>query len=169
MSKILKDERGKFAKGYSANPKGREKGSQNKNTIRTSTIMQLAAQDATKAYAMLWEAMEAKEGWAYQLYFKELIPRKVKQATVLLDTKSSKVEDQISSLNDALVKFDEVTEDEIQGRLKTLTAIKVSDSIDNNTSEIKYSRDNLRGIVDKLNVLIDIKGDEEKEDEGSDN
>lgn len=164
MSKVVKDERGKYKKGISGNPNGRPKGVANEVTKRFSGIMQLASQDAPTAYNILWEAVEAKEPWALQLYFKELLPRKVKEATVLLETKSSKVEDQISSLNDALVKFDVVTEDEIQGRLKTLAAIKVSDSIDNNTSEIKYSRDNLRGVVDKLNVLIDSKDNEEKED-----
>lgn len=164
MSKIVKDSRGKFAKGVVTNPEGRKKGTLNKNTLRYSNLCKLASEKYEEAFKLLWEAMEAKEGWAHQLFFKELVPQKQKRETILLNTHSAKVDAQLKALTEGLIKFDEVTEDDIHGRLKTLTAIKVSESIDGHTSELKETRESLMSKLTLLEDVIDVKRKEEDED-----
>lgn len=162
MNTILKDDRGKFAKGVSGNPQGRKKGSLNKRSAKYANIFNLAGEKSEEAFQLLWEAVQAKEGWAHQLYFKELVPKCLKQKTAFLEPVGTSVNEQIKSLSDALITFDELTEDEILTRLKTLAALRVTESIDNHTNEVKETKKTLEEKVALFNKVIELK---EKEHE----
>lgn len=65
-----------FKKGKSGNPEGRGKGAKNKSTIAWNKIRALAIDNYSEAYEELRNHMKAGEGWAWQLFFRHLVPQK---------------------------------------------------------------------------------------------
>lgn len=118
MTKILKDSHGKFMKGVCTNPKGRPKGTINETTKSKLKMFQLAASDYEKAYKLLWEAMDAKEGWAFNLYFKDLLPKKFHQPTILLNTSADDPNSRVEDIVNKLKEFDEITYEEAINEVK---------------------------------------------------
>ena len=125
---LTKPNQTSFKKGQVSNPTGRPKGSANVSTRRFAKIKSLASVDYHKAYEMLWMNMQAGEGWAYQIYFKELVPKKTFTPTILIETKEG--ESRLEALNKGLSKFTELTYEEILNEIKVL--IKLSTETDKN-------------------------------------
>jgi hypothetical protein len=146
-----------FQKGQSGNPAGKKKGTYNEATKRFIEVKHLAAEKSTEAFKMLWSAMEAGESWAYQIYYKELyaIPKNYNEPTVIIDSTDNSVEGQITAITKALPQFDEITHDESLNRLKALTAVQSNESVDNQTSTIRETRESLMEKIDKIQKVID--------------
>lgn len=140
---------GKYKKGVCGNPAGRPKGTMNETTKRYMRIKSLASEDYEKAYRILWEAMEAKEGWAHQLYFKELVPKKLNQPTVFIENLDERLDGQITSLRKGLAQFTEHTEDSLMAALKVLSSIKISESIDNK----EVPRETRESLIEKIEMI----------------
>ena len=56
-----------FQKGTSGNPKGRPK-------VNDSSLSRAVLKDRLAAYKFAQQAMKNQEPWAYELYFKALLP-----------------------------------------------------------------------------------------------
>lgn len=65
----------KFVKGKSGNLKGRPKSAYNGSTDAVIDLKKLVSRNSKKAFKALWEAVEAKEPWALQIFFQELVPK----------------------------------------------------------------------------------------------
>lgn len=154
-----------FPKGISPNPKGRPKGCISKSTAHFLKLKSLAANDYEKAYKLLWEEIENRSSWAFQLYFKDLVPKKLNQETVIIDLGNGALEDQINALRTGLSRFTEHTEESLLNTLKVLSNIKANESLNDQTQIIKESREELLEKVNKIsNVIEFIKQNESSED-----
>jgi hypothetical protein len=162
--KVIKDDRGKFKKGVCTNPNGRTKGSMNETTKKYMRIRNLAAEKYQEAFRILWECVEAKEAWAHQLFFKELVPKTLRQESIILDSVDRSIKGQIVTLTEGLAEFDHVTQDDMMERLKTLAAVKLSDQIDDNDTVVRSNRAALMDKVDRLEHFIELKKKEDKDE-----
>jgi len=153
-----------FQKGEISNPKGKPKGAYNETTKRFIELKQLAANKAEDAFKMLWTAMESGESWAYQIYYKDLysIPKNYNEPTVIIDSTDNSVKGQIIAITKALPQFDEITHDESLNRLKALTNVQTNESIENQTSTIRETRESLMEKIDKIQKVIDYAKSEKK-------
>ena len=123
-----------FKKGQVANPVGRPKGSLDEIKKRSIDLRNMAAKDSDKAYKLLWDAMEAKESWAHQIYFKELslfkkewlnevrVDDVKKQMNNIEDTKETMMQ-----LCNKLLEEESLSRDEVHKVIQTLNDIKVGE------------------------------------------
>ncbi len=140
---------GKYGKGICGNPAGRPKGTLNERTKRYARIKAMACEDYEKAYNLLWEAVEAKEGWAHQLFFKDLLPKKFNQPTVFIEYEDDKLDGQITSLRKGLAQFTEHTEDSLIAALKVLGSIKINDNMDTQIAP----RETRESLIEKIELI----------------
>ena len=124
-----------FKEGESGNPNGRPKGSVNATTIKFAKFKALASERYQDAFNILWEAMEAKEGWAHQIFFKELVPKKVHQPTITVEVEDTTADARAQSIIKELPKFIELTHDEAMNELNVLGRVKVEESILNKAND----------------------------------
>lgn len=164
MNKVIKNEKGHFLKGVCTNPNGRVKGSLNENTKKYMKIKSLAAEKYQDAFKILWECVEAKESWAHQLFFKELVPKTLRQESIILDAVDRSIKGQIVTLTEGLAEFDHVTQDDVMDRLKTLAAVSLSEQVDDADVIVRESRASLVDKVDRIGHLIDLKIKEDDKD-----
>lgn len=153
-----------FQPGVSGNPNGKPKGTLNKTTEAYIKVRKLAADNYERMFNVLLQKGMAGESWAQQLYYKEFIPKKAKEDIVIINPVDKSVKGQIVALTNALSEFEEITHGEALDRLKTLAAVKLTDTIDDHNNEVKESRDSLMEKVDKLEYFIDLKRDVNKEE-----
>lgn len=154
-----KDGKGRWIKGNRANPKGRLKGQYPISTQKFMAVKEIAAQHADKAFKMVWDAMEAKESWAFQIYFKELfhIPRNYGEKTVILEKEERTIDGQIKVITEALPEFDEVTQAESLERLKVLNSIKNPELNLIQVEEVRESKESLREKVELIQQIMEFK------------
>ena len=107
-----------FKKKQSGNPSGRPKGSISEHRKKFMEIAKLAADDAKDIYHELRKCMKAGESWAYQLYVKDLIPKKSFEPTVLVKTENGR--SRLEALTTALSGFVELTHGEVIEEIKVL-------------------------------------------------
>lgn len=150
-----------FQKGVCPNPNGRPKGALSEHIKKFMKVKALASEKYEDAFKLLWEAMEAKEGWAHQLYFKELVPRRIHQHTVFVEAKDDSVESQIDSLRKGLAEFTEHTEESLIGALKALSGIKANEIATAQTNVIE-SRESLMEKIKAIETIIKYKEENEK-------
>lgn len=105
-----------FKKGQSGNPNGRIKGSTSEYRRKFAEIAKLAANDAPKVYKEIREFMEGGESWAYQLYVKDLIPKKAFQPVIQVKTEEGKT--RLEAVTAALSGFTELTHEEAMEEIK---------------------------------------------------
>lgn len=160
MSKLLKNPNGTFMKGVCTNPNGRKKGLTSEATKNFLKIRTMAAEKYPEAFKILWEAVQAKEPWAHQLFFKELAPKRLRHESVMLDVSDKTREGQLKSLSEALTAFDQVTQDEIIERLRALAAVKLSEQVDNEEVTMRANRVALIAKIEKLVELKTAEGEE---------
>lgn len=127
MSKLAP--RSAFKKGKSGNVKGRPKGSKSASTVEWSKVRQLAMTDYVSAYQELRGAMQSGEGWAFNLYFKELVPKKVYTDTVLLELQDNSAECRIKAITQGLLAIDEITYEEAMRELTVLSNTKIAENL----------------------------------------
>lgn len=106
----------KFKKGQIANPKGKARGVLNRSTIRFAKLKSLASDRYEEAFKMLWSSMEIGEGWAFQIYFKELVPKRTFEQKILIQAQEGK--DRREAIIAALPGFTELTHEEALEELK---------------------------------------------------
>lgn len=125
-----------FKKGEVANPNGRPKGAVNATTIKFAKFKTLASEKYEDAFNILWEAMEAKEGWAHQIFFKELVPKKVHQPTIVVDAKDTTTDGRVESIVKELPSFKELTHDEALNEVRVLKAIEQKEQVTKPTDNV---------------------------------
>lgn len=153
---IVKKPRG-FQKGVVTNPNGRAKGVPTTTTLRALKIKGLAAEKYEEAFRILWEAVEAKESWAHQLFFKEVLPKKFNQPTVFVEKTDNTLEEQIDSLRRGLAEFTEHTEESIIAAMTALNKIKANEAITQQTTMVQETREELSKKIGLIQQLIDVK------------
>lgn len=107
-----------FKKGQIANPKGRTKGSVSEYRKKFAEIAKLAANDAPLVYQQIRQFMELGESWAFQLYVKDLIPKKAFEPTILV--KQEEGQTRPEAIINALPQFEELTHSEALEEIKVL-------------------------------------------------
>lgn len=137
-----------FKKGQSGNPRGKPKGALNKSTIRFAKIRTLASNKYEEAFDMVWKAMLNMEGWAYQIYFKELVPKRIYQPTASIETKAGK--GRLEALIKSLSQFTELTHDEILSEIK---ALNIKNSEIDIMSQQKIERESEEELMNKVYAL----------------
>lgn len=105
-----------FKKGQSGNPKGKLKGTLNKATIERTKFQSLASEKYKEAFDVLWSNLEIGEGWAHQIYFNKLLPKKMFLPTVLV--KQEEGRDRLEAVTAALSGFTELTHEEAMEEIK---------------------------------------------------
>lgn len=135
-------------KGQVINPKGRPKGSMNEFKKKSMELRQRALQDVTKAYKILWKAFEAKESWAHQIYFKELVPFKkewlseVNTSNVPTEIKSiDDVNHVLAALTNTLLKEGSMSTEEVHNLIKTLNSIKFTEQFGKQNNQLSKLSD----------------------------
>lgn len=160
MTKLLRTRKAPktaYKKGQSGNPTGKPKGALNKNTINFTKIRHLASDKYEDAFNLLWDAMVNMEGWAYQIFFKELVPRKIYQPITLIETKEG--ESRVESLVKSLSQFTQLTHDEVLSEIKVLNA--KNDEIDLAEMQ-KRERESEEQLMDKMYTIRKVIEHEEK-------
>lgn len=64
-----------YINGQTGNPRGRPRNVNTNYTNVDTELKKQAAKKSKKAFDFLWKAIEAREPWAFQLYFQELVPK----------------------------------------------------------------------------------------------
>ncbi|MBM3467769.1 MAG: hypothetical protein FJX70_08090 [Alphaproteobacteria bacterium] len=105
-----------FKKGQSGNPNGRTKGSTSEYRRKFAEIAKLAANDAPVVYQQIRQFMELGESWAFQLYIKDIVPKKSFQPTVQVKTEDGKT--RLEAVTAALSGFTELTHEEAMEEIK---------------------------------------------------
>ena len=107
-----------FKKGNSGKPKG----TIHKATNHFLQMKSLAANDYKAAYELLWKNMKIGEGWAFQIFFKHLVPKNIHQQTAIV-TQESGVS-RLEAITKALPQFTELTHDEAMNEIRTFKDIE---------------------------------------------
>ncbi len=107
-----------FKKKQSGNPSGRPKGSISEYRRKFLEIAKLAADDAKEVYKEIRKCMKAGESWAYQLYVKDIIPKKSFEPTTLIKMEEGK--NRLEALMVGLCNFVELTHGETLEEIKVL-------------------------------------------------
>lgn len=117
----------KFQKGQIPNPKGRPKGAMSEYRKKFMEMGRLAANDAPKVYDEIRAFMESGESWAYQLYVKDLIPKKAFQPVVQI--KQEDGQNRLEAVTAALSGFTELTHEEAMEEIKTFKHVEEKEEI----------------------------------------
>lgn len=131
-----------FKKGQVANPNGRGKGNLNKATIERAKFQSLASEKYKEAFDVLWSNLEIGEGWAHQIYFNKLLPKKIYQPTVLI--KQEEGQPRLEALTTAMFGFEELTHSEALEEIKVLKSMELEDKKTVEEDCSYYTDDELR-------------------------
>jgi len=135
-----------FKKGQVANPNGRGKGTLNKTTIERAKFQSLASEKYTEAFKLLWNNLKIGEGWAHQIYFNKLLPKKMYQPTVLV--KQEDGQNRLEAVTAALSGFTELTHEEAMEEIKTFKHVEEKEELkDQGTSVLELLED------DKIDLI----------------
>lgn len=105
-----------FKKGQVANPNGRTKGAVSEYRRKFAEIAKMAANDAPVVYQQIRQFMELGESWAFQLYIKDIVPKKAFQPVVQVKTEEGKT--RLETVTAALSGFTELTHEEAMEEIK---------------------------------------------------
>lgn len=136
----------KFQKGQIPNPKGRPKGAMSEYRKKFMEMGRLAANDAPKVYDEIRAFMESGESWAYQLYVKDLIPKKAFQPVVQI--KQEDGQNRLEAVTAALSGFTELTHEEVMEEIKAFKNVEEKEELkDQGTSVLELLED------DKIDLI----------------
>lgn len=129
-----------FSKGEVTNPNGRPKGAVNESTRQYGRIRNLASEKYEEAFLILWEAVQAKESWAHQLFFKELVPKNIHQRTINValspELPANSPDTHISAITEGLSQVKDFTLDEALTTLRTLGNVKITENMAKDNSSM---------------------------------
>lgn len=144
-----------FKKGTSGNKNGRPKGTTSEDTKKFIEIQKLAANDAVKTYELLKTAIEAKEPWAFNIYFNRLytVPKNIGEDTVKLNfSEAANASDYLKILLNSLSDFESYTKDDIIAIIKSISNARLIEVIENMKEEdnvfSKFSDEQIKQIVE---------------------
>lgn len=147
-----------FKKGQVANPNGRPKGAISEHRKHLQELMKKAACDVDRAYKELRTNMKAGESWAYQIYFKELIPKRLMQPMTQVEWKEG--QSRVDAITEALNGFDELTHREVVEELNVLKNMEIKEEQKAKTSWIeKLSDEKLRIMQEWYNEIKNQDGE----------
>lgn len=128
---------------------GRPRGAMNKTTENRARLKELASAKYEEAFSMLWEAMESKEGWAYNLYFKELVPKGVYRPTILVEAGGNNAGERVSAIVRELPNFGELTHEEAIDELRALNNIQATGNSEHDDSNVleQFSDERVKQII----------------------
>lgn len=113
-----------FNKGKSGNPNGRPLGTQSNSTKAWAKLRKLAVDDYEEAYQELRASMKNGEGWAYNIFFNKLLPKKIYMDTIVVEANEASGEARVESIIKQLPKFNELTHEEAISELITFNKLK---------------------------------------------
>ncbi len=123
-----------FKKGETGNPNGRGKDSKNKSSEKWVDLKKQAVEDYNKAYKLLWTHMEAGEGWAFQIFFNKLVPKKKFEECIRVEVpeylSSDTVDGYLRRFIEALRNYEEYTVDEWLQVVSVLNRIKFTEKLE---------------------------------------
>lgn len=152
----MKNRRNLIKKGQVLNPNGRPRGALNEATKNYVRFKHLASEKYQEAFNMLWEAMQAKEGWAFNLYFKDLLPKRLHQPTIFVKTEGKTADDRIAVIIEEMSKFNELTHEEALNEIKVLRT--GSNELDNvYEGHTPDTRAQLMEKIEAIQKVIDYK------------
>lgn len=148
----------KYIKGVSGNPKGRPAGKYSAATVKFMKMKVIAADNADKAFKLLWGAMVEGHSWAFQIYFKDLysVPKNFGELTIKLDNTDRTIDGQLKVLSESLPDFEDVTYSEHMERFKMLHHFKSSGLIEKQLEEVKESKASLQEKVALIQKIVDF-------------
>jgi hypothetical protein len=114
----------KFVKGKSGNLKGRPKSAYNGGTDSITELKKFVSKNSKRAFKILWKAVEAKESWALQIFFQELVPKLETLPLEIDQDNPDKIEATIAGILKAFAKLETITVDEACKLLGTLNHLK---------------------------------------------
>jgi hypothetical protein len=150
----IKNNKG-FKKGKSGNPSGRPVGVKSSATKSWAEIKKLAINDYHAAYEELRESMQAGEGWAHNLFFKELVPKKLYTDSILISPEDSTPEARVAAITKGLLAVNELTHTEALEELKAFRKLKEVEGIKNGDS------------IDRVSVVFLDSADKKNGDVGT--
>jgi hypothetical protein len=118
---------------------GRPKGSINKNAKYVVELRKLALNDSLAAYAELRQAMKDGEGWAHQIFFKQLLPKKTYSELITIQLEDTTAESRVLEITKQLANITELTYTEAIEELKVFNTLKEKEKEilkNNNTTEL---------------------------------
>ena len=116
-----------FKKGQSGNPAGKPKGAISEYRRKFMEIAKLAANDAPVVYQQIRQFMELGESWAFQLYIKDIVPKKSFQPVV--QVKQEEGQDRLEAVTAALSGFTELTHEEAMEEIKAFKNVEEKEEI----------------------------------------
>lgn len=123
-----------FKKGEVTNPNGRGKGTKNKSSEKFIDLKKKAAEDYGKAYKWLIKHMEVGEGWAFQIFFRQLVPKKKFEECIRVEVpeylSSDTVDGYLRRFIEALRNYKEYTVDEWLQVVSVLNRIKFTEKLE---------------------------------------
>ena len=138
-----------YKKGDRGNPNGRPKGSLNKFNQLRFEFARSAETDLIAAYEELRAAMKTGEGWAHQIFWKYMVPKRMYKDTVIVDCSG----DKLSALLDGLKQFQELTYEEVLDGIKALSSVKLEQKIEEIEAEL--SNQEKKALINKINFFVE--------------
>lgn len=91
----------------------------------TTRLKMLSMVDYELAYKRLKECMDKGEPWAFQLYFREVLPARMKEDSVYIPTpETNNIEEYLKTLSESLMSFSHYTKAELVAIVKAFSGIK---------------------------------------------
>ena len=116
-----------FKKGQSGNPAGKPKGAVSEYRRKFAEIAKMAANDAPVVYQQIRQFMELGESWAFQLYVKDIVPKKAFQPVVQVKTEEGKT--RLEAVTAALSGFAELTHEEAMEEIKAFKNVEEKEEL----------------------------------------
>jgi hypothetical protein len=119
-----------YKKGQTGNPRGRPRKVYWDATNVETELANATAKEGKVALSLLIQAMEAKESWAFQVFFGELMPKidlTDKLPLEIDQTNPNKIEAILTGLLNAIGTIEYVTIDEACKLINALSALKHSE------------------------------------------
>jgi hypothetical protein len=167
-SPIKKGQPHRVQKGQVINPNGRPKGCYSEYKKQFIEIQKLAAGKASKVFELLENAIEAGEGWAHQIYWKELfaLPKRYLEERVMIpklsEDQSLNISARIKAYLEAHDEFGDHTREEVLTALKVFSSLKINEVLEESATHEQMSKEEMRRLVDDMTRVIDhAEGDKE--------
>lgn len=144
---------GRFKKGCSGNVTGYKRGTLNQKTQYLQRIKDLAINDYEESYAWLRSAMKEGHSWAFQIYFRDLLPKAQVYPTISVKCDSNMpLGERINMLISAIPM--EYTDESLLSTIKVLGNIKTNEELTKLTNQNNMTDMQLLNEIDKVYKFV---------------